>query len=447
MLKSIELLKIVKPIWYYNLTFQKSNIFFVDYIRLDKKQRQLINFYPNYENELVSSLDASYQAFHKGFIPNNKTKLSVLDELEVSLEDQYKFLRRFFKPKWVLYVFLVRILLLHNPLKEIISYLRTKKIKMIKVYENRLEYKDYKHFKSKIISENPLISVIIPTLNRYEHLHNALKDLEKQNYKNFEVLIVDQSEPFKSDFYDQFDLKIRLIRQKEKLLWKARNNAIRESKSDYLAFFEDDVRIDSNWIMNHLKTLDFMNSDVSCGVLLKENNKVANSHNCFRLAEQFPTGNAMVRKKIFVNIGLFDRSFEKMRMGDGEFGARCIKNNIMIINNPNSYCYDIKADNGGLREIGSWDGLRPTSFLAPRPIPSILYFFRKYWGDKIAILSLIQTIPISLNPYKFKQRKIGYLISLFILLSLFPFVFIQIFRSWLISSEMLLKGSGIEFYE
>ena len=77
-----------------------------------------------------------------------------------------------------------------------------------------------------------MVSVVIPTLNRYTYLKDVLEDLEKQDYENFEVIIVDQSEPFQKEFYDQFDLNIHLIYQEEKALWLARNTAIKKRREN-----------------------------------------------------------------------------------------------------------------------------------------------------------------------------------------------------------------------
>ncbi|MEZ4692130.1 MAG: hypothetical protein R3A12_19015 [Ignavibacteria bacterium] len=42
----------------------------------------------------------------------------------------------------------------------------------------------------------------------------------------------------------------------------------------------------------------------------------------FRWADQFDFGNALVKRKVFLKTGMFDRQFDKQRMGDGEFGMR-----------------------------------------------------------------------------------------------------------------------------
>ena len=112
-------------------------------------------------------------------------------------------------------------------------------------------------FDSKLLKANPKVSVIIPTLNRYEYLKDVLKDLENQDYKNFDVIVIDQSDPFQKKFYENFALDIKLHQQKEKALWLARNHAVELSDSDYLLLFDDDSRVKSNWISQHLKCLDF----------------------------------------------------------------------------------------------------------------------------------------------------------------------------------------------
>lgn len=82
-----------------------------------------------------------------------------------------------------------------------------------------------------------------------------------------------------------------------------------------------------------------------------------------------------------------------MRGGDGEFGLRAYLSGIKSISNPISFCEDVKAPVGGLRQMGSWDSFRPTNLLAPRPIPSVLYYTRKYFGNKAAFFNLLTGVP------------------------------------------------------
>ena len=96
--------------------------------------------------------------------------------------------------------------------------------------------------------------------------------------------------------------------------------------------------------------------------------------------------------------------------------------------------------------MGSWDAFRTKKWLSPRPIPSVLYLFRKYFGNKLSKLALLRTVPLSIMPYKFKKNKallfVGVLISILIL----PLIVFQIFKSWRLSSVKLEQGALIETF-
>ena len=418
----------------------------MDWESATEENKKNIDVFKDYDSTTVMNLDIAYQAWHKGYIGNpNKNFSALISNKQVSLEDQYKFIRRMFKPIWIYYAIFIRIVTLNNPLFELKVFFKTRKVKQISLNSPNYVYQKYKTYKAQILITKPLVSIIIPTLNRYEVLKNALTDLSNQDYKNFEVIIVDQSEPFDEQFYETFNINITLIRQKNRYLWKARNSAIKTAKGEYILLFDDDSRIYSDWISEHLKCIEYFNTDISAGVSISQIGAPIPAHyKYFRWSDQLDTGNALIKKEVFKQSGLFDRMFEKMRMGDGEYGARVYKDGFNIISNPNAKRIHLKFHSGGLREIGSWDSLHPTSILSPRPIPSVLYFFRKYWGKKRTLYFLIQNLPLSLGPFRMKGTKLGYIISFVNLLIFSPFVIIQIARSWKISSKMLIDENIIE---
>lgn len=277
----------------------------------------------------------------------------------------------------------------------------------------------------------------------------TLEDLEKQDYKNFDVIIVDQTEPFQDAFYKKFKLNLHVTYQEENALWLARNFAINKSSAEYVLLFDDDSRVNTDWISNHLKCLDFFKISISSGTSISVvGAKVPQSYSYFKLSDQIDTGNVMInKKKVFGCVNLFDRQFEKQRMGDSEFGMRTYLNGFINVSNPYSSRLHLKVGTGGLRQMGSWDGMRPKNWFSARPIPSVLYLYRKYWGTKASIFALFQSIPISLTPYHKKGTKMGYLQSLITLIIFFPFVLLQVIISWKRSSIKLKEGSLIQKYE
>ncbi|PVW16470.1 glycosyltransferase family 2 protein [Marixanthomonas spongiae] len=394
---------------------------------------------PVFKSEKARVYDCSWQALQKGYIGPAATykrfeKLPVIDE--------YTFIRLYFHPAWVLYVLLLRLCSFKNPVAEIKSWLQTRNIRRVPYLERPIHHPNWDNLPHPVSKK---VTVIIPTLNRYTYLKDGLKDLELQTHTNFEVIVVDQSEPFQPDFYKQFSLHLRVIHQKERALWLARNTAIEKANSDLLLLYDDDSRVKKDWIENHLRCLDFFNADISSGVSISQSGaEVPANYAFFRVSDQLDTGNVLIKRAVFEAIGLFDRQFEKQRMGDGEFGLRAHLEGFLNISNPHAGRLHLKVGSGGLREMGSWDGFRPKKWLAPRPIPSVLYLFRNYYGKKRAIFSLLKTVPPSIMPYKFKKNKLMMVLGSLLSLLLFPLVLFQVLKSWSLASKKIKQGARIK---
>lgn len=397
-----------------------------------------------YTSKLAHDYDLSWQAVQGGYIGNAQTYTQFES---VPVQDNYHFIRKQFHPAWVFYVLVIRLLTFHHPFKEIRGWWRTLNMRRQTTSIPFIVYPEWETYQSRLIIEQPLVSVIIPTLNRYDYLKDVLEDLEKQEYSNFEVIVVDQSHPFHPEFYKEFNLDIRCIRQEEKALWLARNTAVKEAKGRLIALSEDDVRLQPDWLMAHLKCLDFFDAQVSAGVFYPIGQDIPKERSFFATAAQFATGNALLYRSVFENVGLFDRQFEKQRMGDGEFGMRVYLAGIRSVSNPFASCVDVKADTGGLREMGSWDAFRPSSFFAPRPIPSVLYYFRKYYGNKAARWALWRNVPISVMPYRFKSNKFMKILGAFVSLLLMPLVIFQVLKSWHLATKKIKEGPIIEMLD
>ncbi|HEX9827177.1 MAG TPA: glycosyltransferase family A protein [Flavobacteriaceae bacterium] len=436
-----KFLKYLQPTHYFSIPRANGTTVFPDVNDLPKAILEQLQEDHNYTSPIAKHYDLSWQAVHKGYLGDVKTYAHVED---LNLKDNYLFIRKYFHKAWVFYVLVLRLLSLHHPFKELKAWYRTKGTKRSHYLNHPLQYDLWQTFDSELVKSAPKVSVVIPTLNRYHYLKDVLHDLEQQDYKNFEVIVVDQSEPYQQDFYAPFKLDLHLIHQEEKALWLARNTAVKNAKGTFIAFSEDDVRIEPNWVATHLKCLDFFDAQVSAGVFFPEGQHLPKERSYFTLASQFATGNAMVYKSIFDAVGLFDRQFEKQRMGDGEFGLRCYINGIKSISNPYAYCIDVKASTGGLRQFGSWDAFRTSTLFAPRPIPSVLYFYRWYFGNAQARWALLRTVPLSLMPYRFKKHKGLLVLGVFVSILICPLVLLQVYKSWHLSSKKLKQGPLIE---
>ena len=438
-------MKYIRPTWYFHLISDDGGgIVWTHYRQLSRDEKEVIHYDQNYSSQALSNWDASYQALMKGIIKKTRKNFKT-NEIELLSADIYRFIRKYHKKIWLYFVFFQRLFSLFNPISEFIGLWQTRHVQKYNLFHKHYDYEKYPDYDSSLIKSNPPLSIIIPTYNRYEPLSNLLKDLEEQTYTNFEVILIDQSKPFQKRIYNNFNLRCHIIRQENPALWKARNRGIKYAKSEYLLFLDDDSRISPNWIIEHLKCLDYFQADISSGVSKSSiGAKIPENYSFFRWSDQLDTGNALIKKKVFKKCGLFDTKFEKMRMGDGEFGLRAYLSGFRNILNSKAYREHLKISRGGLRNFGHWDAFRSNNIFAAKPIPSALYFWRKYWGNKTALLSCILTIPFTLLPYKYKSTIGGSMISCILFILFFPIIIFKMNYSWVISTNMLKEESMIE---
>lgn len=392
-----------------------------------------------FETESAQKADLGYRLWNKGvMLTATKYEVAQLRLLPPpTLNDEYRFIRKYWGASWAGFALMLRLVSLNNPITEIRAYLLTRKVKRVALQSDPIIHEAYQRSQLPIFTETPMVSVIIPTLNRYKWLKDVLHDLEHQAYRNFNVIVVDQSDIFDASFYNKFKLNIQVIRQEEKKLWTARNRAIQASRSEYLLFFDDDSRVAPDWIMQHLKCMYFFGADISAGVSLeKDTANIPESYRHFRWADQFDSGNAMVRRKVFDIIGLFDETFNGWRMGDGEFGFRAYRFGFKSVSNPSASRVHLKVGEGGLREMGHWDAFRSKNWFAPKPLPSAMYLYRKYLPRAYANNAMFIGILLSNTAFKHKKNKNILVLSIVLTIVKAPLLFIQYQRSRLLYKKM-----------
>lgn len=95
-----------------------------------------------------------------------------------------------------------------------------------------------------------LISIIIPTFNRIDFLKKAIASVQKQTYKNYELIIVDDGSTDKTSEFLETLCDIKIITQENTGVAAARNAGIKIASGEYIAFLDsDDI-----WLEHKLKT-------------------------------------------------------------------------------------------------------------------------------------------------------------------------------------------------
>ncbi|MCJ2180071.1 glycosyltransferase family 2 protein [Novosphingobium album (ex Hu et al. 2023)] len=90
----------------------------------------------------------------------------------------------------------------------------------------------------------PLISVVIPAYNAQDTIAQTLRSVQAQTYSALEIIVVDDgSRDDTARIVEQFaadDQRIRLVRQENAGVARARNNGWHQARSDIIAFVDAD---------------------------------------------------------------------------------------------------------------------------------------------------------------------------------------------------------------
>ncbi len=102
------------------------------------------------------------------------------------------------------------------------------------------------------MSENDLISIIIPIYNVEKYLKECLDSILGQTYKNLEIILVDDGSPDNCgnicDEYLKKDSRIKVIHKTNGGLSDARNHGINIATGEYICFVDSDDYIDKYYI-------------------------------------------------------------------------------------------------------------------------------------------------------------------------------------------------------
>lgn len=110
-----------------------------------------------------------------------------------------------------------------------------------------------------------MISVIIPLYNKKNSIKSTIESVLAQSYSDFELIVVDDgSTDGSADVVKCFDDKrIRLISKENGGVSSARNEGIREAKSEFISFLDADDLWDKNYLENVNQLIhDFPNAGI-----------------------------------------------------------------------------------------------------------------------------------------------------------------------------------------
>lgn len=95
----------------------------------------------------------------------------------------------------------------------------------------------------------PSVSIIVPVLNREESIRLCLESLIELNYPDYEIIVVDNGS---TDSTRQIvaSFPVKLLQEKSKGAYLARNRGIDAARGEIIAFTDSDCLVNRNWLRN-----------------------------------------------------------------------------------------------------------------------------------------------------------------------------------------------------
>lgn len=360
-------------------------------------------FDADYENLQMQALDFGYNALrNQGAVPLYVNELFPSNEKEkiaISTRDTYVFYIKNFKPEHA-YFMLYRKGIWKPTQWKALRYAKNN----FRLITNRPLLPPRK---LQEIQGKPTVSYIIPTMLRQDYTLRLLEDLSLQNYKPSQVIIVDATpENVRDESLYQaknypFDLQV--IWQTSKGSCRARNEAIAVCNGEYIVFGDDDIRIPSDFIENHIKLIQTYNAGACNGLDILADHFNQNlddlKHKLDEMGDRrwlvgstqiFSNANSCVKKEYVDLLEGNDVNYDGGYGEDGDFGISLLKLGVPVLHNPFSANLHLKPVSGGYRFWGTqakimgkkrkaqpWELDTPVKWVRPVPSPTLMYQFHK----------------------------------------------------------------------
>lgn len=126
---------------------------------------------------------------------------------------------------------------------------------------------------------NSLVTIIIPVYKSEKWLSRCLESVTKQNYKELEIILINDGSPDKSgdicEKYSNLDSRIKVIHQKNQGPSVARNVGLKMAKGKYIQFVDSDDWLESNACATLVKYMESQEVDeIVCGLNVIKHEKL-----------------------------------------------------------------------------------------------------------------------------------------------------------------------------
>lgn len=185
-----------------------------------------------------------------------------------------------------------------------------------------------------MISSSKPVSIVIPSYNRAEFLPRLINNLLELNYKDYEIIIVDDGSTDRTkEILKDFPIKVISIKKSIGSA-KARNIGIKNASHETIALTDSDCYQSKNWLRDLVPYLS--KYDIVGGKVIYYDKAEAKLNPMIRDTEVIHvessvnflnTSNMLFRKNIWKKIG----GFSSYHLEDVDYSWRALKKNLKLI--------------------------------------------------------------------------------------------------------------------
>jgi teichuronic acid biosynthesis glycosyltransferase TuaG len=204
-----------------------------------------------------------------------------------------------------------------------------------------------------------LVSVIMPVYNSEKFIAESIVSVQAQTNKDWELIIVDDGSTDQTSAiakqYAEKDLRIKYIYQENGKQGKARNNGIKNSCGEYIAFIDSDDLWVSNKLEKQIEALQKYEVDLifSDGYIFMNNiNNIQGDLNSLRgfftpeqglhhllIANRIPILSVLVKKEKILQAGTFEEVAIIQNIEDYHLWLKVLANGSTIYGLPEKLVY------------------------------------------------------------------------------------------------------------
>lgn len=275
----------------------------------------------------------------------------------------------------------------------------------------------------EVPEHDAVVTVLVPTVGRYDYLEKLLMQLDSQTRRPDEVIVVDQNPDGERRDLTTIapGLPLRVLVVLPPGQCTARNAGLRSATGTHVLFLDDDDEIPPNLIEQHLRVLAPPEISVSCGLIDdRESGPAPESERFRKAASVLPTNNAMIRRSVFERTGLFDPTYDRGARADHDMGMRSYLAGHLHVHDPRPAAFHHHAPTGGLRthnaRIRTRGNSRSTLTKRHLRTPTDVYLGLRYYSpdrvDDDLALSVFATFSGSGSPIRRFTRALAQLVLL-----------------------------------